>query len=95
MNSALLVRKIIEDIAKEFKLKSSNMHPSDADWYIGFGDDKNTANEVIHNTDIADRPTYLQHWDGDNTGYVEEDDVKRDRGIGYQMHAMDQITPIK
>lgn len=90
MNSALLVRKIVEDIAKEFKLKSSNMHSSDADWYIGFGDDVNTANEAT-----GDRVTYLQHWDADNTGYVEEDGTKRDRGIGYQMHAMDQITPIK
>lgn len=104
MNNTLLVRKIIEDIAKEFKLKSSNMHPSDADWYIGFGDDVNTANEstfdpktgkVIHNTAVSKGVTYLQQWDADNTGYVEEDDEKRDRGIGYQMNAMDQITPIK
>lgn len=27
------------------ELKSSNTYPSDADWYIGFGDDTNTANE--------------------------------------------------
>lgn len=90
MDNTLLIRKIIEDVAKEFKLKSSNMHSSDADWYIGFGDDTNTANEST-----GDRVTYLQHWDADNTGYVEEDDEKRDRGIGYQMNAIDQITPIK
>lgn len=87
MNNALIVRKVVERLARE--LKSSNMHPSDADWYIGFGDDVNTANEEV----VGDRVTYLQHWDGDNTGYVEN--VKRDSGIGYQMHAMDQITPIK
>lgn len=104
MNSALLVRKIVEDIAKEFKLKSSNIRSSDVDWYIGFGDDKNTANEstfdpktgkVIHNTAVSKGVTYLQQWDADNVGYVEEEDIKRDRGIGYQMHAMDQITPIR
>jgi hypothetical protein len=98
MNKALLVRKIIEDIAKEFKLKSSNMYSSDADWYIGFGDDVNTANEstfdpktgkVIHNTSIGKNVTYLQQWDADNVGYVEEKDEKRDNGISYQMHAID------
>jgi hypothetical protein len=104
MDKTLLVRKIVEDIAKEFKLKSSNMHSSDADWYIGFGDDVNTANEssfdpktgkIIHNTSVADKVSYLQQWDADNVGYVEEEDERRDRGIGYQMNAMDQITPIK
>jgi len=104
MDKTLLVRKIVEDIAKEFKLKSSNMHSSDADWYIGFGDDVNTANEssfdpktgkIIHNTSVADKVSYLQQWDADNVGYVEEEDEERDRGIGYQMNAMDQITPIK
>jgi hypothetical protein len=104
MNNALLVRKVVERLAKE--LKSSNMHPSDADWYIGFGDDVNTANEssverdpktgkVVKNNMIGDYTTYLQQWDADNVGYVEEEDEKRDNGIGYQMHAADQITPIK
>ncbi len=60
------------------------MHPSDADWYIGFGDDVNTANEQV---------TYLQHWDGDNTGYVEEEE--RDSGGGIARVVMQQITPIK
>jgi len=87
MSNALIVRKVIERLVQE--LKSSNHYPSDADWYIGFGDDVNTANEEV----VGDKITYLQHWDGDNTGYVE--DVKRDSGIGYQMHAIDQITPIK
>ena len=44
---------------------------------------------------IGDYTTFLQQWDADNVGYVEEEDEKRDNGIGYQMHAMDQITPIK
>jgi hypothetical protein len=87
MNSALIVRKVVERLAKE--LKSSNMHSSDADWYIGFGDDVNTANEEV----VGDRVTYLQHWDGDNTGYVEEEE--RDSGGGIARIVMQQITPIK
>jgi hypothetical protein len=42
MSNALIVRKIIEDIAKEmhdWSIKSSNMHPSDADGVIGFRKD--------------------------------------------------------
>lgn len=109
MSNALLVRKVVEKLAREIRdwgIKSSNMHPSDADWYIGFGDDVNTANEaaverdprsgvVVKNNMIGDYTTFLQQWDADNVGYVEEEDVKRDSGIGYQMHAIDQITPIK
>jgi len=87
MNSTLIVRKVVERLAKE--LKSSNMHPSDADWYIGFGDDVNTANEDV----VGDRVTYLQHWDGDNTGYVEE--KERDSGGDIARIVMQQITPIK
>lgn len=104
MDKTLLVRKLIEKIA--FKLKSSNIRPSDADWYIGFGDDVNTANEneveidprtgkVVKNNMIGDYTTFLQQWDADNVGYVEGKDVKRDNGIGYQMHAIDQITPLE
>ena len=92
MSNALLVRKIVEDIAKEvhvWGVKSSNMHPSDADGWIGFRKD------VEENDKIGDHVTYLNHWDGDNTGYLENEDVKRDNGVGYQMNAMDQITPIK
>ena len=104
MNKALLIRKIVEEVAEE--LKSSNHYPSDADWYIGFGDDVNTANEtaneydpktgkVIKNNTVGDHTTYLQQWDADNTGYLESEDVKRDNGVGYQKLAADQITPIK
>ena len=51
MGNALVVRKIIEKLAREMQdwnVKSSNVHSSDADWYIGFGDDNNTANENEH-----------------------------------------------
>lgn len=92
MSNTQVVRKIIEKLAREvqdWNVKSSNMHPSDADWYIGFKDD------VEENDKIGDHVTYLNHWDADNTGYLESEDVKRDNGIGYQMNAMDQITPIK
>jgi hypothetical protein len=92
MSNALIVRKIVEDLAKEvcdWNVKSSNMHPSDADGWIGFRKD------VKENDKVGDHMTYLNHWDADNTGYLEEDDVKRDNGIGYQMNAMDQITTIK
>lgn len=92
MSNALIVRKIIEDLAKEvcdWNVKSSNMHPSDADWYIGFQSD------IEENNEIGNHVTYLNHWDADNTGYLENEDVKRDNGIGYQMNAMDQITTIK
>lgn len=106
MDKALLVRKVVENIIKSLteKVKSSNMHSSDADWYIGFGDDVETANEasverdpktkqVVKNNMVGNYATFLQQWDADNVGYVEEE--RRDNGIGYQMHAMDQITPIK
>lgn len=102
MNSALIVRKVVEELVRE--LKSSNMHPSDADWYIGFGDDVNTANEaavekdprtgkVVKNNMIGDYTTYLQQWDADNVGYVEEEE--RDSGGGIARVVMQQITPIK
>jgi hypothetical protein len=104
MSNALLVRKVIERLVRE--LKSSNMHPSDADWYIGFGDDVNTANEaaverdprtgaVVKNNMIGDYTTFLQQWDADNVGYVEEEDVRRDDGKGIARIVMQQITPIK
>ena len=92
MSNALLVRKIVEDLAKEMQdwnVKSSNMHSSDADGWIGFRSDIEETDE------IGDHMTYLNHWDADNTGYLESEDVKRDNGVGYQMNAMDQITPIK
>lgn len=80
------------------------MHPSDADWYIGFGDDVNTANEaaverdpisgaVVKNNMIGDYTTFLQQWDADNVGYVEEEE--RDNGVGITRIVMQQITPIK
>lgn len=104
MSNALLVRKVVEQLAKE--LKSSNMHPSDADLYIGFGDDVNTANEsaverdprsgaVVKNNMVGDYTTFLQQWDADNVGYVEEEDVPRDSGGGIARVVMQQITPIK
>lgn len=104
MSNALIVRKVIERLAKEvqdWNVKSSNLHPSDADTWIGFRKDipeneyDPKTGKLIKNDEIGDFPTYLQQWDADNIGYVEEEDVKRDNGIGYQMNAMDQITPIK
>jgi hypothetical protein len=118
MSNSLLVRKIVERLAKSlvkpntgdgqslpddqsWKIKSSNMHGSDADWYIGFNG-ANTANEneydpktgkLMKNDRISNRVKYLNQWDADNTGYVEEE--RRDNGIGYQMNAVDQLTPIK
>lgn len=88
MDKALLLRKLIEKIADE--LKTTSVRPGDADWYIGFGADTNTANEseydpktgkVVHNTSVGDHTTYLQQWDPEPEGYLEEeDDVKRDSG---------------
>lgn len=81
MSNALLVRKIVEKLAAE--LKSSNHYPSDADWYIGFGPDQNTANEseydpktgkVVHNTSVGDHATFLQQWDDSAGGYLENRD---------------------
>lgn len=104
MSNALIVRKIVEDLAKEMQdwnVKSSNLHPSDADGWIGFRKDipeneyDPKTGKLIKNDEIGTYNTYLQQWDADNTGYVEEEDVKRDNGIGYQMNAIDQITPIK
>ena len=106
MSNTLVVRKIIEKLAREMQdwnVKSSNVHSSDADWYVGFGDDNNTANEsqydpktgeVLKNDTVGTRATYIQQWDADNTGYLEEDEP-RDNGVGYQKLAADQVTPIK
>jgi len=98
MSNASIVRKIVSKLAEE--LKSSNIHPSDADWYIGF--DNKAANEydpktgkIIKNNTVGDHTTYLQQWDADNTGYLESEDIKRDNGVGYQKLAADQITSIK
>ena len=103
MNDPLLIRKLIEKVIGE--LKSSNHYPSDADWYIGFKPDQNTANEsevdpktgkVLYNTTVGDRTTYLNQWDADNTGYLEEeDDVPRDNGVGYQKLSQNMFNPIK
>ena len=102
MSNALVVRKVVEKLAE--KLRSSNMHSSDADWYIGFGDDVNTANEseydpktgkVIKNDTVGDNVSYLNQWDADNTGYLEGEDVRRDSGGGLARIVMQQITPIK
>ncbi len=106
MEKSLLVRKLVKRIAEEMKLKSSNHYPSDADLYVGFkfGDEHQTANEneydpvtgeLMNNTDIATASSYLQQWDADNVGYVEEDDVQRDSGGGIARIVIQQITPIK
>jgi hypothetical protein len=92
MNNTQIVRKIVEDLAKEvedWSIKSSNMHPSDADGVIGFRKD------IEENDEIGDRVTYLNHWDADNTGYLEGEDVQRDNGVGLARIVMQQITPIK
>lgn len=59
------------------ELRSSSVRGSDADWYIGFNPDHETANE---SEVVGYYPTYLNQWDADNTGYIEEDDVQRDSG---------------
>ena len=93
MSNALLVRKIVEKLAKEvhdWDVKSSNMHSSDADKWIGFQSDIEEneydpkTGKIVKNDEIGDHTTYLQQWDADNTGYLESEDVKRDNGVGYQ-----------
>jgi hypothetical protein len=87
---------------KSWKIKSSNMHGSDADNWIGFRSDipeneyDPRTGKLIKNDEIGDDTTYLQQWDADNTGYVEEEeDVRRDNGVGLARIVMQQITPIK
>lgn len=104
MGNALVVRKIIEKLAREMQdwnVKSSNVHSSDADWYIGFGDDNNTANEnehdprtgeVVKNDHIGSYATYLQQWDADNTGYLEGEERKN---TGFGKMVMQQLIPLK
>ena len=103
MGNALVVRKIIEKLAREMQdwnIKSSNVHSSDADWYIGFKDDNNTANEnehdprtgeVVKNDHIGSYATYLQQWDADNTGYLEGEERKN---TGFGKIVMQQLIPI-
>ena len=104
MGNALVVRKIIEKLAREMQdwnVKSSNVHSSDADWYIGFGDDNNTANEnehdprtgeVVKNDHIGSYATYLQQWDAENTGYLEGEERKN---TGFGKIVMQQLIPLK
>jgi len=103
MGNALVVRKIIEKLAREMQdwnVKSSNVHSSNADWYIGFKDDNNTANEnehdprtgeVVKNDHIGSYATYLQQWDADNTGYLEGEERKN---TGFGKIVMQQLIPI-
>lgn len=87
MNTQLRER-LIKSLVQE--LRSSTVRGSDADWYIGFGPNSDTPVEeseydpktgkVINNTTVGDRSTFLQQWDADNVGYVEEDDTPRDSG---------------
>lgn len=65
---------MVKELAAEFKLKSSNTHGGDQDWYIGFNGDT-----PVEEDKVSKKVTYLQHWDADNTGYVEEDE-ERDSG---------------
>jgi len=104
MNNALLIRKIVEDLAKEVQdwdIKSSNMHSSDADGWIGFRKDIEEneydprTGKLVKNDEIGDHVTYLQQWDSRDSDQPYLEDEKRDNGIGYQMNAMDQITSIK
>ena len=88
---------------ESWKIKSSNMHGSDADWYIGFkGVDTTNENEydpktgkILKNDTVGDHVSYLQQWDADEEGYLEEDNIERDNGGGLARIVMQQITPIK
>jgi hypothetical protein len=104
MNNTQIVRKIVEDLAKEIEdwgIKSSNIHSSDADGFIGFRKDipeneyDPRTGKIVKNDKIGDHATYLNHWDGDNTGYLEGEDIQRDNGVGLARIVMQQITPIK
>lgn len=107
MSNALIVRKVVEKLAREvhdWTPKSSNMHPSDADSYLGnyalarvFRKDEifDADGNFKESDEIGDRVTYLNHWDADNTGYLEGEDVQRDSGGGLARIVMQQITPIK
>lgn len=104
MSNILLVRKIVEDLAKEmhdWDVKSSNMHSSDADGVIGFRSDlpeneyDPKTGKLVKNDKIGTYATYLQQFDADNVGFVEEEDVERDNGGGIARIVMQQITPLK
>ena len=104
MSNILLVRKIVEDLAKEmhdWDVKSSNMHSSDADGVIGFRSDlpeneyDPKTGKLVKNDKIGTYATYLQQWDSDEEGYLEEEDVERDNGGGIARIVMQQVTPIK
>lgn len=104
MSNALLVRKIVEDIAKEmhdWDVKSSNMHSSDADGWIGFRSDIEEneydpkTGKIIKNDTVGEYPTFLSQWDSDEEGYLEGEDTERDNGGGLARLVMQQITPFK
>lgn len=83
----LVRKKLVNSLVEE--LKTSSYRGSDADWYIGFTPDQETANEneydpktgkIVNNTEVGNHATFLNQWDADNTGFLEEDDIERDSG---------------
>lgn len=80
----LLRKKLVNELVRE--LRSSSVRSGDVDWYIGFKSDTPVeeterdpkTGKIVNNTQIGDRSTFLQQWDADNVGYVEEDE--RDSG---------------
>lgn len=75
--------RFVKSMVKE--LRSSTVRSGDVDWYIGFKADTPVeeseidpkTGKIINNTKVGDYTTYMNQWDADNTGYVEEE---RDSG---------------
>jgi hypothetical protein len=85
----VLRKKIVEELVKE--IAASSYRAGDAEWYIGFKPSAQTpveemeydprTGEVVSDTRIGDRATYLQQWDDAGSFFLEDDDIPdRDSG---------------
>lgn len=80
----LLRKKLVNELVKE--LRSSSVRSGDVDWYIGFKTDTPVeeterdpkTGKIVNNTKVGKFASYLNQWDADNTGYVEEMGVAAD-----------------
>ncbi len=78
-------RKALTEELVDF-LRSSTVRGGDQDWYLGFKADTPVeeterdprTGKIVNNTEIGDHSTFMQQWDADNIGFIEEEE--RDSG---------------
>ena len=90
-----LRERIVKSLVQE--LRSSTTRSGDVDWYIGFKPSAQTpveeteydprTGEIVNNTEIGDRATFLQQWDNTSSFFIEDDIPDRDSGTySFRLH---------